>query len=184
LHVWRDSARTATQRIQPARHFPGERADQPILASVRTGAGDQSSTLLQALNAGVGLVDYCGHGSVERWSASGVLTSAAARALENAPRLPFVIAMTCLNAYFDDVYSESLAEALLRAEEGGAVAVWTSSGLTLPELQKPLNANVISALFDGKGRTIGEAILEAKRAVPGPDAQTWILLGDPATRLK
>jgi hypothetical protein len=143
-----------------------------------------SAELFERLNAGVGLVAYCGHGSVERWSASGMLTSASARTLANARRLPFVIAMTCLNAYFDDVYSESLAEALVRAEGGGAAAVWASSGLTRPEVQTLLNAALLRALFDGTNRRIGEAILEAKAAVADDDARTWVLIGDPATSLR
>jgi hypothetical protein len=47
--------------------------------------------------------------------------------------------MTCLNGLFHDVYTESLAEAMLKAQQGGAVAVWASSGLTGPEGQVVMN---------------------------------------------
>ena len=38
--------------------------------------------------------------------------------------------MTCLNGYFHDPAFESLAQALMSAEGGGAVAVWAPSGMT------------------------------------------------------
>jgi len=142
------------------------------------------SELLERLNEGQLLVNYIGHGSVEIWRGS-LLTSRDARGLVNIPRLPFVVSMTCLNGFFHDLYTECLAEALLKAEEGGAIAVWTSSGLTWPDGQVAMNKEVVKALFNGKALTIGEATLAAKAAIKDQDIRrTWILFGDPATRLK
>jgi len=42
----------------------------------------------------------------------------------------------------------------------------------------------LRALFDGSDVTIGEALLRAKAAASGEDGRTWILFGDPATRLR
>jgi hypothetical protein len=93
--------------------------------------------------------------------------------------------MTCLNGFFHDVYTESLAEALMKAGQGGAVAVWSSSGLTEPEGQAAMNKELMRLLFNGEGLTIGEAAMRAKRVVSDPDVQrTWILFGDPTTKLK
>ena len=69
----------------------------------------------------MGLVNYIGHGSTEIW-AGGLLSSTDALALLNGLKAPVVIAMTCLNGYFQDVYTNSLAEALMNAPGGGAVA--------------------------------------------------------------
>jgi hypothetical protein len=145
-------------------------------------AGD---TLLERLNWGPLLVNYIGHGSVEVWS-DDLFSADDARALTNGPHLPFVIAMTCLNGLFHDLYSaESLAEALLHAEEGGAVAVWASSGLTLPEGQAVMNQALVRFLFNGEGLTLGEAAMAAKAAATDPDVRrTWVLFGDPTTRLR
>jgi hypothetical protein len=108
-----------------------------------------------------------------------------AGALTNGLRLPFVVSMTCLNGFFQDVYSDSLAEALLKASQGGAVAVWTSSGLTEPDKQAVMNKALIQLLFNGEALTLGEAVKRAKAAVSDQDIRrTWILFGDPATRLK
>ena len=93
--------------------------------------------------------------------------------------------MTCLNGFFQDVYSDSLAEALLKAKQGGAVAVWASSGLTEPDKQAVMNKEVVRLLFNGGKLTLGEAVKRAKAAVSDPDIRkTWILFGDPTTKLK
>jgi hypothetical protein len=93
--------------------------------------------------------------------------------------------MTCLNGFFQDVYSDSLAEALLKARQGGAVAVWTSSGLTDPDKQAVMNKELVRLLFNEESLTLGEAVKKAKTAVNDQDVRrTWILFGDPTTRLK
>jgi len=85
---------------------------------------DPTTAVLNAFTNGNLLTNYLGHGSVEIWS-DYVFTSTNAATLTNGDKLPFVVTMNCLNGYFHDVYSESLAEALLRAPNG-AVAVWAS----------------------------------------------------------
>jgi hypothetical protein len=140
--------------------------------------------LLRGINQGPLLVNFIGHGSVEIWRGS-LLTSDDAETLTNGLRLPFFVSMTCLNGFFQDVYMETLAEALLKAKSGGAVAVWTSSGLTDPQGQTVMNKELIRLLFNGDSLTIGEAAMRAKAAVGDRDIRrTWILFGDPATRLK
>ncbi len=94
--------------------------------------------------------------------------------------------MTCLNGFFHDASpTESLADSLLKALNGGAVAVWASSGLTDPTPQAVMNKSLIEHLFNGQSLTIGEAVQRAKAATPESDVRrTWILFGDPTTRLK
>jgi len=150
--------------------------------------GDDETTrtrIINSINAGKLLVNYVGHGSVELWR-GGVLSSDDAATLANGARLPFFIAMTCLNGYFHDPYpTESLVESLLKSKGGGAIAVWASSGLTEPEGQSLMNKSLIPLLFDGTSRTLGEATMEAKSATKDMDVRrTWILFGDPTTRLK
>ncbi|GAG19925.1 unnamed protein product [marine sediment metagenome] len=139
---------------------------------------------MDSLNQGQLLVNYIGHGSARIWNGS-LLTSSDAWNLTNSPYLPFLVSMTCLNGFFQDPYSESMAETFLKAERGGAVAVWSSSGLTDPEGQLIMNKELIRLLFNGEGLTIGEAIMRAKQVVTDVDIRkTWILLGDPTLRLR
>src|SRR4029077_8170436 len=78
---------------------------------------------------------------------------------------------------------ESLAEALVRAPDGGAVGVWASSGITSPQWQWRMNLELYRQIFQGGWRTIGEAMRAAKQIVGDPDVRrTWIYFGDPVTR--
>ena len=93
--------------------------------------------------------------------------------------------MNCLNAFFHDVYTECLAESLLKAPGGGAVAAWASSGLTGPDGQVVMNRELVRRLFGEDSLTLGEAAVRAKSGIEDQDVRrTWILLGDPAMRLK
>jgi hypothetical protein len=140
--------------------------------------------LLRRLNQGPLLVNYIGHGTLEFWRGD-IFGSDDAEALTNGLRLPLVIGMTCLTGFFQDVYYETLAESFLKAKNGGAVAVWTSSGLTEPDKQAVMNKEMIRLLFNGEGLTLGEAAVRAKASVTDMDIRkTWILFGDPTTRLK
>ena len=143
------------------------------------------SRLIDAITRGQKVVNYMGHGSVNLWSGS-LLTNEDAGNLTNGERLPLFVMMTCLNGYFHDPALDSLAESLLKAENGGAVAVWTSTGMTLPADQLVLNEQLYQLLFgSGNGMTLGEATARAKAAVTDVDIRrTWVLLGDPTMRLK
>ena len=119
------------------------------------------------------------------WAGEELLTAADVYGLHNAARLPLVVTLNCLNGFFHDVYTESLAEAWLKAAHGGAIGVWASSGLTSPGGQAAVNQALITELFSGEGLTLGEAVQRAKAAVHDRDIRrTWILFGDPTLRLE
>ncbi len=132
------------------------------------------------------IVNFAGHGSVQIWGRDGeLLTNTAVAAWRNAGRLPFVVAMNCLNGLFTQVWDEeSLAESLQRTADGGAVAVWASSAVTSSATQAIVNEELFRLIFTGAYATIGEAVSAAKRVVDSPDLRrSWIFFGDPATRL-
>ena len=141
-------------------------------------------SLFEALYRKQFLVNYVGHGSVDSWK-GGLLNSVDARELQN-DHLPIFIMMSCLNGYFHDAALDSLGESLLKAESGGAVAVWASSGMTMPQDQALLNKELYRLLFHrGSAMTLGEAVMRAKSSSLSSDVRrTWILLGDPAMKLK
>jgi MYXO-CTERM domain-containing protein len=129
--------------------------------------------LLAKLRTGPFLVNYFGHGSVEVWE--GLLAGADVAGLDNQ-HLSVYVAMNCLNGFFQDLYTTSLAERLLLAP-GGAVAVWASSTLTAFDPQTTMNKAFLSRL---SRTSLGQAALEAKRTIDDRDTRrTWILFGDP-----
>jgi hypothetical protein len=147
----------------------------------QVGDGAAKSELVSDLGHGQTLVNYVGHGTVDRWAASW-MTEAEARVLANY-YYPFMVTMTCLNGFFHDPHQESLAEALLEGS-GGAVAVWASSGLTESAAQVPIDEALIRLLFSGT-TTLGDATRAAKAATSDMDIRrTWILFGDPNTKMR
>jgi len=147
------------------------------------GAGTSRQNLLAGINTGQLLVNYNGHGSVEIWG-SGLFNDTLAASLTNGTRLPMFVAMNCLNGFFHDVYTESLATALMLAPNGGAVSVWASSGLTAPGPQFQMDQVLIRTMFS-QYSTVGDAVLVAKSGIADADVRkTFILFGDPMMRLK
>ena len=151
----------------------------------QTDAATARSLLLEAIRRGMKVVNYTGHGSQTIWK-DFVLTSDDADNLGN-DGLPLFVMMTCLNGYFLDPGAYSLAESLMKADRGGAIAVWASSGITAPNEQALMNQQLFRLLLSGVGQsiTLGEATAGAKAVINDPDVRrTWILFGDLMTRLK
>ncbi len=158
------------------------------VVDVRRGVDDDATTrqrLIDAINQGQKVVNYVGHGSVTLWRGD-LLTSDDVNQLTNADRLPLFVTMTCLNGYFQDPTLDSLAETLLKAERGGAIAVWASSGMTIPGDQSLMDREMFRTLFGTPaGQRLGDLTVKAKAATGDKDVrQTWILFGDPSMRLK
>ena len=148
------------------------------------GDTEARSQLLNGLNGGATIVNYYGHGSTRLWTDAPILTAADAGGLGNAQHLSLFVSMTCLNGYFHDPSIESLGESLLKAQ-GGAIAVWASTGLTDLGAQVVMSQEAVRQLFNGAGLTIGEVTARAKGSTDNTDVRrTWILLGDPATKLR
>jgi subtilisin-like proprotein convertase family protein len=160
---------------------PGVQVEE--IARGQLGDAATRQKLLAAMNEGRKIVNYLGHGNIDEWHGR-VLTNADPRELTNSERLMFFVSMTCLNGYFHDPATDSIGEALVKAPRGGAVAAWASSGMNGPAGQAAVNQALYRALF-GSGATLGEATLKARAATTNRDIRrTWILLGDPTTRLR
>ncbi len=150
----------------------------------RLGDSAARAKLLASLSQGQGIVNYNGHGSLDKWRGN-LLTAADAGNLTNNDKLSLFITMTCLNGYFQDVTADSLAESLLKSK-GGAFAVLASSGLTSPGEQAVMNQQLFRLLFNQRrSMTLGEVMREAKATVSDMDIRkTWLLFGDPTMRLQ
>jgi hypothetical protein len=141
--------------------------------------------IIVALNSGQALVNYSGHGNVDAWTGGGIFTATDAAALTNADKLPFVVVMDCLNGYYHDPRLAGMAEVLLSAPDGGAVAAFASSGLTLPEGQHAMGRQLYVLLYGAQPIALGDAIKLAKAATADIDVRrTWILFGDPSTKIR
>ena len=144
----------------------------------------RSQDLRQELNRGQAVVNYFGHGSVSVWADGELFSTNDAMALKNDFRLPVVFAMTCLNGFFQDVYTHSLAEGLMIAENGGAIAVFASADLDFSAQQGMLSRQLLDVVTHEKVETLGAAALKVKSNIGGSQRGSWIFFGDPTTSLK
>lgn len=93
-------------------------------------SGDPSaSNVATVINNGVGLINYCGHGSDYSWVSSG-FSNTNINALSNNGEWPIIFSVACVNGNF--IGKTCFAEAWLRAKNGsgdptGAVAVIMST---------------------------------------------------------
>jgi len=140
-------------------------------------------------NGGLSLVNYLGHGGLDRLTAEGLLLSGDAAGLANEEKLPVVAAMTCAAGRYSLPGFDCLGEALLMKEGGGAVAVWAPTGLSMNELAKRLDEGYLKARYAEGETVLGEVIGSAMEGFGTNEEERYMLhiynlLGDPALRVK
>jgi hypothetical protein len=140
--------------------------------------------ILTGLNDNPLMVTYIGHGTTGVWSNSVIFNYADAANLSNS-KLSFFMLMTCLNGFTHNTSGDSLAEAALKAENGGAVVIWASSGMTLAEPQHDMSREATRLLFGGEQLRIGDIARAAKQSTADLDVRrTWQIIGDPTIFVK
>ena len=78
-----------------------------------------ATTVANYVNAGLGIINYCGHGANTYWVTSSYSNTNIASST-NGNKLPVIISVACVNGEFD--VTTCFAEAWLRKSGGGAVA--------------------------------------------------------------
>jgi hypothetical protein len=158
-----------------------------------------SAEIIARINSGTLMVNYSGHSSIQllanhKVSYGNIFNNSDVDALTNSGMYPLFVGMGCLSGHF--VYPEdwgfpSLAEALLRAEDKGAVAAFMSTGLTTTEGQDILDTALFDAIFNQDVRVLGQAVSAAKQTLIANGGslyeevnETFLLFGDPAMTLK
>jgi len=153
--------------------------------SARRLYGASGEQVMEAWNQGAWLVTYTGHGSLDLWGKTEILSRDALGGLGPPGRPPIVIHLTCLTGLFAHPKEASLGEKMLWSDSG-PVAVIAATSLTLPSDQEPFAVALLEALANPAVRTVGDALLQAQRSpnldYPGGQEiiDTFNLLGDPA----
>ena len=137
-----------------------------------SGAGDPHAQLLARWSRRPSFVQYFGHGSQGIWQ--GLLNMDDLSGVGADGKRAVVVALTCLNGLFHDVYQECLAKRLLEAPNG-AVAVWSSTDLA----ESGAHAGLAAAFArSAQILALGEAVRQARIATGGA-GRGMVLLGDP-----
>lgn len=151
------------------------------------GAPDAAAQVDAYFDQGSLLVAYFGHGSLTQWGKDKIFTVDEIPALQNIERLPVVVNMTCLTGLFIHPKVTSMAESLLFAPNGGAVAILAPTSLTVSYDQTFLHQPLVEFLTENMHHPLGDALLYAQRQYPAentPDVlNTFLLFGDPALRM-
>lgn len=163
-----------------------------------TAAGRQlpaaTQDLIDTFNRGMLVFNYSGHGNAQTLTDEELFLSDYIPQLNNRNKLALVVTATCQFGRYDDIDAQSGAEKLVLAENGGAIAsftttrvVYTSSstsalnfGLNIALSQKMLERDT-----DGRPLRLGDIFVRTKNTSIGNEinARKFILLGDPALRL-
>ncbi|PYS88112.1 MAG: hypothetical protein DMF62_10625 [Acidobacteria bacterium] len=142
--------------------------------------------LLTQLNAGKYITNYTGHGAAGTWSNTGFFWNGTVVQLNNHNSESLFTMLTCLNGYFLSLNGISLAETLLAYDNGGAVAVWASSGETTPDVQEVMGRRFFRKIGEGSIPRLGDLVKDAKSIIPGgADVRlSFVLLGDPMLKVR
>lgn len=193
FHVQADSI---ARSIIPSRHFI-----RRLYTSVKDPIVDPqyyglSGDLVGAVNRGVALLNYMGHGGGAVWADNGLLTNEEVSGFSNTDAYPFVTSMTCFTGAFDRQMGKPLATTLLLAAGKGAVGVLGSAGFGWLRNDYYLATEIFKVLFDranakeGVGMNIAAAKADyyAAYAPFWPQAASMLnqynLIGDPALFLR
>src|SRR3989338_2516436 len=162
-------------------------------------SGDPNSTMiLPAVNEGVGLFNYTGHGA-QNTCVTGNFTSTNINAATNNGKYPLVISVACNNGTFTS--GTCISETWLRADNAstpaGAFAAAGSSILMAwaqpMQTQDELAELIAEAYPSNKKTTLGGLFYNSQASMleeyPGGSdgrevMQTWLFFGDPSTQFR
>ena len=139
---------------------------------------------------GAGFIHYTGHGNATTIGSlsTKLLTATDVGRMSNATRPPVAVMLSCLVGRYEAPGVQSLSELLLRKANGGAVAVWSASGMSRNAPATELAEAFYRAVVHEGSGTLGLAILRARRSLVGELSTKdtfaiYNLFGDPALRI-
>lgn len=145
------------------------------------------SQIFSAINNGMLLLNYRGHGSITSW-ADGLMTRSDTSLWTNYGRPLVIISADCLDGYFVWPGVVSMAETYLKLPNAGSAAHWSSTGLGYLYEYSLMGQGFYGGLFDDGLTAIGDAIRHAKTLYAGAGYHPSVnyamtLEGDPAMQL-
>ncbi len=146
-----------------------------------------TNEILEAIGQGVLVLNYLGHGNERVWTDERVFTLDMVGDLTNGSKLPLFITATCQFGRYDDPQRVSGAEKLFFNENGGAIALLTTSRPVYSSTNMQLNeAFYETSLIKSGGlfKPLGDIIKDTKNgSLAGVNNRNFTLMGDPMLRL-
>lgn len=172
-----------------------------------TGAGRQipgaTADFIQSVNQGTLVLNYSGHGNEQTLSDEELFLSEYIPNFINQDKLTVLVTATCQFGRYDDTSDQSGAEKFVSANNGGAIAsftttrvVYTSSSIGSSNnfgLNIALSQRMSERRNDAQPKRLGDIMRATKNSLigssPNPigastNNKKFILIGDPATTFK
>jgi Peptidase family C25 len=156
--------------------------------------GQDNGDVIASLDAGCGVVSYRGHGSTNTWSGWNTLQNFHKNdvvALDDQPFLPIAWSFSCTNqnlAFSSGTSTDSIGENWLENPFGGAVAHYGAVEVSKTTQNHSLHREMFRAVYDLGITTHSFAIAHAESQqameVPGNNPWRYLLLGDPAMKIR
>lgn len=142
-----------------------------------------SSALKTRIKNGTFIVNFLGHGNERLWMEEEILTKEDISQLTNGNRLPIFVTATCEFGRYDDPIRVSGAEDLLLHEQGGGIALLTTSRPVFASTNFSLNQAFHENIYreeNGQNLRLGDVIrLTKNEGLEGQVNRNFALLGDP-----
>jgi hypothetical protein len=144
-----------------------------------------NQTISSEMFRGILLLNYFGHGGFKSMAQEQIMTLTDVESWTNRDRLPIFITATCSFAPFDDVFVQSIGEEILLKENGGAIALFTTTRDVFATQNLALARAVFRFLFtleNGRPLTFGEILRRGKNNSTAGTAndRKFALIGDPS----
>lgn len=140
--------------------------------------------LAQAVNEGVGIINFTGHGSELQWMQERILDQLSLDEWKPSNRYPFLLTATCEFGRHDDPGLISTAELALFRKNSGTIGMLTTSRPVFSSTNFTLNNAFYSSLFtrsNGLIQNWGAVFRMTKNAsMVGVSNRNFGLLGDPS----
>ena len=163
------------------------------------GAGGTVSQGINAINEGVGIINYTGHAGPTGWGNGAPLGVNDVNNLENTGKLPFIFTVGCNPGEFNN-YGASFCEAWLRAtdDQGNPTGAVGHLGSTISQSWEPpmhgqwaMNSILTESYEENISRSYGGIIVngcmhmnEAQGSAGKNETNHWTIFGDPSLLIR
>ena len=158
-------------------------------------SGNPTATMVTtAVNSGLGIISYCGHGAEQQWVTTG-FNNSNVNALTNVGKLPFILSVACVNGEYHT--GTCFAEAWLRATHEGQPT--GAAGMLASTINQPWNSPMCAqdrmidlligttpgSQYFTYGGMIFNGLIHMLDVYNDVEVfRTWILFGDPTLLMR
>lgn len=137
---------------------------------------------------GILMLNYFGHGGYKSMAQEQIMTKADVQSWTNTDKLPIFITATCSFAPYDEIALQSIGEDIVLKQNGGAIALFTTTRDVYANYNYDLANSIFNYLFsqeNGEALEFGTIMKNGKNGSPVgiSNNRKFVLLGDPSQKI-